>query len=91
MKFDPIKKVPVYDQHLVKPVTDPLLIRVNEDIFIPLYVSCSEAIQSVYYNKVHMEIGHLAPIMHLYLSVFNKFSRNVHMLAEGVRTMWLVV
>jgi hypothetical protein len=29
IKFDPVKKVPVYDQHLQKPPTDSTLIRVN--------------------------------------------------------------
>jgi hypothetical protein len=29
VKFDPVKKVPVYDQHLLKPTTDAALIRVN--------------------------------------------------------------
>jgi hypothetical protein len=41
LQFDPVKKVPVYDQHLVKPQTDTTLIRVTEDIFVPLFISCS--------------------------------------------------
>lgn len=50
-KFDPVKKVPVYDQHLQKPPSDPSLIRVNEDVFVPLFVSESQAIQTFYTFK----------------------------------------
>lgn len=51
MALDPVKKVPVYDQHLVKPQTDSSLIRVTEDVYIPLFLGGSKAIQAFYYNK----------------------------------------
>ena len=51
-RFKPIKKVPVYDQHLIKPETDPSIIRINEDQFIPLYTDSSKMIQAFYINKV---------------------------------------
>ena len=91
VSFDPVKKLPSYDQHLAKPKTDPSLIRVNEDIFLPLFTHASEAIQAYYYHKVEIPIEHLAPILRLYLLTFNKFSRDQKVLADGVRTIWLVL
>jgi hypothetical protein len=59
-------------------------------VFVPLFVHCSEALQAFYYNKVTIPTPDLAQILHLYLMTFGKFSRDQRVLAEGVRTVWLV-
>lgn len=91
MILDPVKKVPVYDQHLVKPQTDLSLARVTEDVYVPLFMHFSKAIQAFFYNKVPIPGKQLAPIIHLYLKSFMKFKRDKDMANEGIKTLWLIV
>ena len=90
-KFDPVKKVPVYDQHLQKPSNDSSLVRVNEDVFVPLFVAESQAIQTFYTYKTAIPPKELAPIVHIYLQTFQKFMRDKQMVAQGIKTIWLLL
>jgi hypothetical protein len=60
IKFDPVKKVPVYDQQFIKPQTDTSLIRITHDIFIKLFSNSSETLQSFYSNKISLPTKLLA-------------------------------
>lgn len=91
MKLDPVKKVPVYDQHLVKPQTDPSLIRVTEEVYVPLFLGSSKALQTFYINKSTISPHSLAPILYLYLQSFKKFYRDSKMISSSIKTIWLVL
>lgn len=90
-RLDPVRKVPVYDQHLLRPQTDPSLIRVTDEVYVPLFVGCCLAIQSFYSNKVVIDAKDLAPILHSFCLAFKKFSRSPIMVAESIRTIWLML
>lgn len=51
-RFKPMKKVPVYDQHLVKPESDPSVVRMHEEQFVPLFGDASAAVQAFYLHRV---------------------------------------
>lgn len=89
-QFKPIKKVPIYDQHLVRPDPDTSLIRIPEDVFTPLFISCSQAIQAFYLHKIQIPPAELARIIYGYLLVFHKFVRDKTVLLHGIKTLWLV-
>lgn len=38
-----------------------------------------------------IEVRKLSPILHLYISVFKKFGRDKSMIAESIRTVWLIL
>ncbi len=76
MLLDPVRKVPVYDKHLIRPQTDFSLTRVTDDVFVPLFIDCSSALQNFYYHKVYLVPHHIAELLHLYIKVFNKYPKD---------------
>lgn len=91
MTLDPVKKVPVYDQHLQKPQADPSLTRVTEDIYVPLFVGACKAIQTFYINKTAIPLANLGPILFLLIQSFRKFFRDPTMIASSIKTLWVVL
>ena len=89
-RFKPMKKVPVYDQHLVKPETDPSVIRINEDVFLPLYADASKMLQTFYIHKVPLPAAELATIVHLHLSISTKFIRDKSVTSQSIKTLWVI-
>lgn len=85
-----MKKVPVYDQHLVKPETDPSVIRIGEDLFMPLYADASTMLQTFYLQKVPLPPAELATVLHYYMSISNKFIRDKTIATQSIRTLWVV-
>lgn len=85
-----MKKVPVYDQHLVQPETDPSIIRINEDIFLPLFKNCSETIQSFYLNKIAIPLNELSKIIYFYITISKKFIRDKSVVLESIKTLWII-
>lgn len=90
-RFKPIKKVPVYDQHLIKPETDPTVIRINEDQFLPLFSDSSKMIQTFYINKVAVAEEFLGTILHLFLKIATKFIRDKSVASDSIKTLWVVL
>lgn len=89
-KLDPVKKVPVYDQYLQKPSADTSLTRVTEDVFVPLFLACSQALQSFYLCKHPIPPAALAPLLYNYTLSFSKFYRDKALVSESIRTLWLI-
>jgi hypothetical protein len=85
-----MKKVPVYDQHLVKPETDPTVIRIGEDLFLPLYADASTMLQTFYLNRVPLPSEELAKVLHFYMAISNKFIRDKTVAAKSIHTLWVV-
>ncbi len=82
--------MPVYDQHLIKPETDPSVIRINEDQFLPLFADSSKMIQAFYMNKVLIPPKELGSILYYYLKISNKFIRHQLVAVDSIKTVWVV-
>jgi hypothetical protein len=89
-RFKPIKKVPVYDQHLIKPETDPTVIRINEDQFLPLFGDSAKMIQAFYIHRVGIAPQELGQILHLFLTISSKFIRDKSVVHDSIKTLWIV-
>jgi hypothetical protein len=89
-RFKPIKKVPVYDQHLIKPETDPSVIRINEDQFLPLYADASKMVQAFYINQVPIPAKELGTIIHYHLKISGKFIRDKSVALQSIKTLWII-
>lgn len=82
--------MPVYDQHLIKPETDPSVIRINEDQFLPLYADASKMVQSFYMHKVAIPPAELGTILHHHLKISGKFIRDQSVTLQSIKTLWII-
>ena len=58
---------------------------------MPLFEDASQALQIFYKNKIHLPLKELGAALHLYIHLFDKFNRDAKMIAESIRTIWLIL
>jgi hypothetical protein len=91
VEFNLVKKVPVYDQHVVK---QRMILNQSESMRIScLCITFYLLLMSylIYSIKKKIEIQNLVAQVNYYLSIFSKFSGNPLFLTGGVRTICLVI
>lgn len=83
-----MKKVPVYDQHLVKDESDPDIIRTSETNYIEIFHHCSQTFVYYYINKIEISKVNLAEIIDIYVKCLSKVAKYPESIAESVRAFW---
>ena len=87
-KFKPTKKVPVYDQHLVKQDNDINILKTVDENYFHIFIFASKAISSYALRKISLPYGSLASICHFYIEAFDKIKKNKDMTMESIKTIW---
>lgn len=70
-----MKKVPVYDQHLVKPDNEPNLFKTSEENYVSMFLSASSSVSSYLMKKIVIKNSILAEILSVYIEAFKKIKK----------------
>ena len=85
-----MKKVPVYDQHLLREDPDPNVIKTSEDNYFDIFRICSSSFALYFINKIPITNEQLAQLLCQYFKSFSKIFKQKESYRDAVKAIWAV-
>ena len=88
--FQAMKKVPIYDQHLLKEDPNPDVIKTSEENYLSIFKFASLCIAHLYIKNIPINSSQLASLLFFYFKGLKKIERNKESCKEAIKAVWAV-